>query len=160
MTFGCATYQFGARSLYAPDIQTVYVPVFESDSLRRFLGEWLTEAVAKEIENRTNYKVIGDPGADSILTGRIIRDRKRALSETEDDDVRALEFDIVIEVAWANRAGQWIREPQYIAMPPELIAIGQTSTMIPEVGQSITSAEQVAITRLAEQIVEMMEKPW
>jgi hypothetical protein len=42
---GCAPlnmYQFGTRSLYPADIQTVYVPIFESDSFRRFLGEQLS----------------------------------------------------------------------------------------------------------------------
>ena len=32
---GCAGYRFGAASLYPPDIQTVYVPMFESNSFRR-----------------------------------------------------------------------------------------------------------------------------
>ena len=36
---GCACYRFGAATLYPPDIHTVYVPVFESDSFRRGLGE-------------------------------------------------------------------------------------------------------------------------
>ena len=47
---GCADYRIGASSLYAPDIHTVYVPMFESDSFRRNLGERLTEAVMKELD--------------------------------------------------------------------------------------------------------------
>ena len=43
---GCAGYQVGVRSLYRPDVYSVFVPVFESDSLRRNLGEQLTEAHA------------------------------------------------------------------------------------------------------------------
>ena len=40
---GCATpYQIGNRSLYPQDVHTVYVPIFESDSFRRNLGERLT----------------------------------------------------------------------------------------------------------------------
>src|SRR6266481_1806454 len=74
---GCAGYRFGAASLYPPDIQTVYVPVFESNSFRRNLGEWLTEAVCKEIELKTPYKVVGTPNADSVLTGKITSDTKR-----------------------------------------------------------------------------------
>ena len=58
---GCAAYRFGAASLYPPDIQTVYVPVFESNSFRRNLSELLTEAVCKEIELKTPYKVVGTP---------------------------------------------------------------------------------------------------
>ena len=40
---GCAGYQVGHRSLYRPDIRTVHVPVVQSDSFRRYLGERLTE---------------------------------------------------------------------------------------------------------------------
>ena len=76
---GCAGYRFGAASLYPPDIQTVYVPVFESNSFRRNLGEWLTEAVCKEIELKTPYKVVGTPNADSVLTGKITSDTKPAV---------------------------------------------------------------------------------
>ncbi len=47
---GCAAYHIGNSSLFPPDIHTVYVPMFESDSFRRDLGERLTEAVCKEIE--------------------------------------------------------------------------------------------------------------
>ena len=54
---GCAGYQMGNRSLYRTDLRTVHVPMFQSDSLRPDLGEWLTEAVIKEIELRTPYKV-------------------------------------------------------------------------------------------------------
>ena len=36
---GCATYQIGNRSLYPQDVHTVYVPIFDSDSFRRNLGE-------------------------------------------------------------------------------------------------------------------------
>ena len=31
---GCATYRFGNGTLYAPDVRTVYVPMFQSDSYR------------------------------------------------------------------------------------------------------------------------------
>ena len=56
----------GTDSLYAADIATVYVPMIESDSYRRDLGERLTEAVVKEIELKTPYKVVSTPNADSI----------------------------------------------------------------------------------------------
>ena len=56
---GCAGYQIGNRSLYRPDIRTVHVPVVQSESFRRYLGERLTEAIVKEVELRTPYKVVG-----------------------------------------------------------------------------------------------------
>src|SRR5687768_8924245 len=69
LTFpGCAGYQLGQRSLYRPDIRTVHVPVVQSDSYRRYLGERLTEAVVKQIELKTPYKVVGSDSADSVLS--------------------------------------------------------------------------------------------
>ena len=49
---GCAGYQIGNQSLYPQEIRTVYVPMFQSISFRRNLGERLTEAVVKEIEKQ------------------------------------------------------------------------------------------------------------
>jgi hypothetical protein len=46
--------------------------MFESTSFRRNLGERLTEAVVKRSKTEP-YKVVSDPNADSVLTGRIVR---------------------------------------------------------------------------------------
>ena len=46
--------------------------MIESDSYRRDLGERLTEAVIKEIELKTPYKVVGTPDADSILSVQLL----------------------------------------------------------------------------------------
>src|SRR5687767_13180635 len=89
---GCAAYRFGNESLYAPDVTTVYVPMIESDSFRRDLGERLTEAVIKEIEAKTPYKVVGTPDADSILGARLINQRKHVTIENPNDDPRAIDI--------------------------------------------------------------------
>src|SRR3954467_2368839 len=77
---GCAGYQIGNRALYRPDIRTVHVPVIQSDSYRRYLGERLTEAIVKEIELRTPYKVVGADAADSVLSVRLVSDSKRVIA--------------------------------------------------------------------------------
>src|SRR3954449_3287605 len=78
---GCVGYQVGTASLYAPDVATVYVPMIESDSYRRDLGERLTEAVVKEIELKTPYKVVSTPNADSVLSARLQVDTRRRVIE-------------------------------------------------------------------------------
>jgi len=157
---GCAGYQVGTRSLHAPDVSTVYVPMIESDSYRRDLGERLTEAVCKEIELNTPYKVVSTPDADSILSARLLSDSRQTLEETAFDDPRVYETDVRAEVTWLNRRRQPICPPQSLALPPELVGIDQTATLIPEVGQSVVTAQQQAIQRLAQQIVSTMEEPW
>jgi hypothetical protein len=157
---GCATYQVGTGSLYAPDVATVYVPMIESDSYRRDLGERLTEAIAKEIELKTPYKVVGTPDADSILSVRLTGDVRRTLVENAYDEPRLSETAVYSEVNWLNRRRQPLVPVQSIALPPDLVNISQTSNLIPEVGQSVASSQQKAIEALAQQIVSTMEAPW
>ena len=157
---GCAGYFIGASTLYRPDIYTVHVPIFESDSYRSFLGERLTEAVVKQIEQTTPYKVVADPFADSTLQGRVLYDSKYVILENRNDEPRDIEFKMGVEVVWRDRSGQIILGPEFIAMPRELLEIGQAVHFIPESGQSLATAQVLAIERLAEQIVAKMEVPW
>jgi hypothetical protein len=157
---GCATYQFGARSLYPADVNTVYLPIFESESFRRGIGERLTEAVAKEIELKTPFKVVGDPNADSVLAGTIVGDSKRVTIRTNTDFNRAVETRLQVQVRWANRRGDLMRAEQLIEVPLELQSIRSDGRLFPEVGQSLSTGQQQAIDSMAQQIVAMMEAPW
>jgi hypothetical protein len=157
---GCLGYQVGAGSLYAPDVATVYVPMIDSDSYRRDLGERLTEAVVKEIELKTPYKVVNTPDADSILSARLITDTRRTLIENAFDDPRLAETELRAQVTWLNRRRLPIVPTQAIAIPPGLVEMSATSNLIPEVGQSVATSQQQAIERLAQQIVSTMEAPW
>lgn len=157
---GCASYQVGSESLYAPDIATVYVPMIESDSYRRDLGERLTEAVIKEIELKTPYKVVGTPDADSILSVKLLGDSRTLLAENSFDDPRLSESAVFSEVSWLNRRRLPMAPPQMLGLPPELISVNQTANLVPEAGQSVASSQQQAIERLAQQIVGTMETPW
>jgi hypothetical protein len=147
VTSGCAGYQMGNRTLFPTHIHTVHVPMFQSNSLRPDLGEWLTEAVVKEIELRTPYKVISDPLADSVLTGRLMQDRKRVRSENRNDEPRYIESSLVVHVTWIDNRGQILTQ--------SIINLG--TAFAPEAGQSITSAQHTTIKRIASQIVSQME---
>ena len=157
---GCASYQIGNRSLYPAHIRTVYVPTFESNSFRRNLGERLTEAVVKEIELKTPYKVVATPDADSVLTGLIASEGKRVVAENRYDDPRQTEVRMQVLVNWIDRQGTAIRPDGAVALPPPALSVTGTSDVTAEVGQSVATSQQEAINRVAEQIVAMMETPW
>jgi hypothetical protein len=157
---GCIGYQVGTGSLYASDVATVYVPMIDSDSYRRDLGERLTEAVIKEIELKTPYKVVSTPNADSILSARLMTDTRKVLVENAYDDARVSENEIRAEVTWLNRRRMPIAPAQSIPMPPELVLMSGVSNIIPEAGQTVATQQQQAIQRLAQQIVATMEAPW
>lgn len=157
---GCAGYIVGTHTLYRPDIATIHVPVFNSESYRRFLGERLTEAVVKEIELKTPYKVVSSPWADSTLRGRLTREAKYEITENALDESRDIEVQIYVEFEWRDRNGQVILGPRSIALPGTLVEVAQAVHFIPEGGQSLATAQQEALVRIAEQIVSDMETPW
>lgn len=158
---GCAAYRFGNKSLYSCDVQTVHVPVFQSDSFRRNLGERLTEAVVKEIELQTPYKIVPSSRAESVLSGKIVSDAKRVMVLNTDGEPRAIETNFQVQVTWTNRKGDPLSSrPITVAVPDDMFSVNTNSTFVPEGGQSISTAQQAAIDRLAVQIVEQMQTGW
>jgi hypothetical protein len=157
---GCAAYRVGAQTLYRPDIQTVYVPIFESESLRRNLGEQLTEAVIKEIEATTPYKVVHTPDADSTLHGRIARETKRISALNQYDDVRSFDTELMVEVRWIDRRGEVLMQQSGIPYPHFNFTVTESATFIPEAGQSLATSHQQTIRRLAQEVVAQMQIWW
>lgn len=158
---GCAGYRMGPRSLYRNDLRTVHVPMIESASFRRNLGERLTEAVVKQIELTTPYKVVGDPAtAESVLRCQLISDRKDLAIETRTDEPRDLRLSYVVQVDWIDRFGQPLTQRTEVPMPSAFFGISQSAGLIAEAGQSMATQQQSALEGLARQIVGQLEAAW
>jgi hypothetical protein len=157
---GCAGYQLGSKTLYRPNIRSVHVPMFQSDSFRRNLGEQLTEAVCKQIEKVTPYKVVNSAQADTILNGRIVDVRKHVMAEDALDQPRNIEVRYVVQISWLDRQGQNLIRHAEIPLPDPMLNIGQAANFVPESGQSLVTAQQELVRKLARQIVSQMEMPW
>jgi hypothetical protein len=81
---------------------------------------------------------------------------------------------MTVEIYWRDlRTGEVLSQPKrkLPALPPLGDAppnppkpgpavVSSVASFVPEVGQSITTARQDNVKRLAVQIVSMMEKPW
>jgi len=159
---GCACYQIGARTLYRPDIQTVYVPMFPSESFRRGLGERLTEAVVREIEATTPYKVVSQEMADSTLSGSLVADQKVVMAENGLDEARVIQETLTVVYQWTDSRGNALRDPLSLTLAPALSAdtVNMSSKYVPEAGQTMAIAQEEAIRDLAVQIVRNMQAPW
>ncbi len=157
---GCAGYHVGTQTLFPAHIRTVHVPVFESELLRRGLGEWLTEAVVKEIESRPGYKVVGRSRADSILEGRLVDYARRVIVEDPFDDPRQYETRMRVQIRWVANNGQVLVPDTTLPIPDALLELQHTADLVPEVGQSVVSNQQQLVEHLAKQIVATMEVPW
>ena len=159
---GCAHlgYQVGARSLFGQDIQTIYVPIVQSDPTRRNLAERLTEAISKRIEERTPYKVVGRPTADSVLECRIVQKGQRVSLVDSYNDPRQKSGSLTLEVRWRDRRDQEIRPFESVSWNESGTRITAGDSMVAEFGHSVLTTEQTQIDRIADQIVGMMELPW
>jgi len=150
---GCSLYRFGPCTLHTPNVRSVHVQMFENETYRRGLGPWLTEAVAKEVQLRTPYRIADAGSADSFLRATWVVDRKTVMVETANDDVRDIGYTGKIEVTWTDRHGSPLT-------PSRIVKITDDVSFVPEAGQSITTAQQELIKQLAQQIVNQMEVAW
>jgi hypothetical protein len=154
---GCG-YMVGSG--FSPDFKTVAVPIFENDTFRRGLEYQLTEAVHKEIQNRSPYRLARGSDADTRLTGRIVQVRKDVLGENNNDDPRQLQFSILVRVTFENlRTGEILAQHE-VPVDPQAIPLITQAGFAPELGQSQATATQSAIDQLARQITSLMETPW
>jgi riboflavin biosynthesis pyrimidine reductase len=156
---GIGGYQVGSRSLFGSDIQTVYVPMVEADPTRRHLAERLTEAISKRIEERSPYKVVGRSSADSVLECRIVDKKQRVSLVDPSNDPRQKRDELTLEVRWRDRRSQDIRLDSF-AWNDGTTQIAANEAIVAEYGQSLLTAEQRQIDRIASQIVGIMESPW
>jgi len=157
---GCMSYRVGNQSLYRSDVKTVYIPMIRNDSFRPDLGVRLTEAIQKQIELRTPYTIVTREMADSTLTCRITSDSKRVITETTTDEPRALEEIVNVEAVWIDRRGMVMMENRFLPPGETALLFTRSVDFVPEAGQTLITAQQRAIERLADIIVGQMEMRW
>src|SRR5258708_36139091 len=132
---GGGGYTVGAP--FSPEIRSVHVPVFKSGSNRRFLEYQLTEAVQKQIQQRSHFRLVKESEADTRLTGKIIDLRKNALGQTRNSDARELQVNLQVEVTWEDIRSGKILSQQRVPLPPELLQLAAQAEYAPSYGHSM-----------------------
>jgi hypothetical protein len=165
---------YTTRPNYDSCIKTVYVPIFENNTFWRGLEFDITRAVVRAIEDKTPYKVVSDRDrADTELLGTVVSFNKNILNRNQLNEQRETETVLTVAVTWKDlRTGEILSAPKPPAPqlgadpnappppPPPPVLVTSTATFVPEIGQSIATSKQVNASKLANQIVGLMEKPW
>ncbi len=150
LAFSACGYQ--TRPLYNRAYHTVSVPIFGNKTFRR---EWefrLTEALVKNIEARTPYRVAKQERADTVLTGEITEIQQNVLTERTGTDLpRESQLTVAVNFTWKDRTGRILVERK---------GFNRSSTEIPQLNERVEDAEQLAIERLAAAIVDQMQTEW
>lgn len=179
---------YTSKPPFDPEIRSVYVPVFKNVALQtsphRGLEVDITQAVIKEITTRSPMKIVSDiERADTELLGTLLKIEKTQLNRNEMNFVREAEITLTVQVVWRDlRTGKVLSNrrpakapeapiPQFdptlppppdapikdIPYPASVTAVGR---VLPELGETTATADQMAVNNLAKQIVNMMESPW
>ena len=154
---GCG-YTFGPSNVQG--VRTIHVPVFKTVGFRRNLDYMLTEAVQQEIRTRGGYRLADAATADTVLQGQIVDVRKNVLSETRFDDPRELQLMLGAQVSWIDRRSGRVLQQHVFPLEQNLAQHSSQVSFAPEAGQSLATAQQEAVRRLASQIVDLTDMPW
>jgi hypothetical protein len=173
---------------FDPEIRSIYVPMFKNIALQttphRGLEVDITQAVVKEISTRTPMKIVTDPErADTELLGTLMKIEKTQLNRNQQNAVREAEITLTVTVVWRDlRDGRVLsnrRPPRPTEAPipqfdptlppkpeenvretPYAVTLTASGRVLPELGETTATADQMAVNQLAKQIVNMMESPW
>jgi hypothetical protein len=149
------TQGYSTRSTFRSGIKTVAVPIFQSDSYTRDVEFELTDALVKEIEARTPYKVTDDGRADTILTGRI---RSIKLDQLSKSRLTGLSEEVIVSVTIDF---QWkdLRNGRTLVDRQEFAGHGLFVPSRPS-GEPIELGQFAAVQQLARDVVAEMRANW
>lgn len=155
---GCATDPtegYASMTVFRDDVRTVAVPIFENHTFVRNVEFDLTDALIKEIESRTPYKVVDRARADTILIGHV---RQVELDQLSKSRLTGLSEEVILSVTidfrWQHQqSGKLLLERQEYAGQGLFVPSRPT-------GEPIELGRFAAVQQLARDIVNEMQSPW
>ncbi len=155
---GCAsdpTQGYSTASVFPTSVSTVAVPIFENRSFVRDVEFELTDALIKEIESRTPYKVVPASRADTILSGQI---RRVELDQLSKSPLTGLSEEVIVSVTidfqWKDqRTGRTLVERGSFTGHGLFVPSRPSS-------EPIELGEFAAVQQLARDIVAEMRSQW
>ncbi|MCE5327055.1 MAG: LPS assembly lipoprotein LptE [Planctomycetaceae bacterium] len=154
---GCTGTGYTMEDQYRPGIKTVAVPVWSrgKDVYRREVEFRMTEAVIKQIELETPYKVVNKLRADTQLTGRIDAISQQVLSyDSKTGAAREIELVITMSFVWTD-----LRSGKELARNNALSVSGTYIPLSPYTEDFYQGSETV-LNKAARMVVEHMAEPW
>ncbi|MAE67629.1 MAG: hypothetical protein CMJ18_25530 [Phycisphaeraceae bacterium] len=149
---GCG---YAPARLYEKDAGTIAIPIFENRTFYRDVERDLTEALVKQVELRTPYKVVSSARADTILKGTITSISQSRLSRSRVSGfLQEQEFTITINFEWQDaHDGKVIQDRR---------GFSAAGRYIPErpAAETYHIGQREAVERLADAIVATMIGQW
>ncbi|MHC5002919.1 MAG: LPS assembly lipoprotein LptE [Planctomycetota bacterium] len=146
---------YSTQTTFPTDVATIAVPIFQNDSYTRELEFELTDALVKEIQARTPYRLAPSSRADTVLLGRI---RKVELDQLSKSRLTGLSEEVVvgmtIDFEWKD-----LRTDRVLVARREFVGSGLFVPSRPT-GESIEIGQFNAVQQLAQDVVAEMRGGW
>jgi hypothetical protein len=148
---GCSGYSTDRP--FRKNVCTVAVKPFGSKEFRRRIEMDLTEAVKKRILQDTPYKLADASVADTVLTGEVLQVRQATMGRDFKCNLpRETQMTLIVKFQWKD-----LRSGEVLVQKDRWL---QTYDWSAPVGENQEIAIQGAVDRMAETIVEQMERDW
>jgi hypothetical protein len=146
---------YAALSTFPQEYRTIGVHIFENATFDREIEFELADALIKELQARTPYRVTRSNRADTILTGRIVDVDRERLSKSR---VTGMGEEVVVSVTvdfeWRQqRSGEVLTAREAFAGHALFVPSAPT-------GEPIEQARFDAVQLLARDIVSELRRDW
>lgn len=155
---GCAsdpTKGYSSASVYPAHVSSVAVPIFANKTYFRDVEFELTDALIKEIERRTPYKVTSEAQADTIILGQV---RQVQLDQLSKSRLTGLSEEVIVSVTIDF---QWkdLRSDKVLVERKQFAGHGLFVPSRPT-GEPIELGKFAAVQQLARDVVGEMRSEW
>lgn len=144
----CGPYSFSGAS--TGGIETVYIPVFDNETIEYGLGEELTTKVTSAIVADNTLKVVDRDDADAFISGKVISYKKSSETYNIEDQVQEYRVDVAVNVSLVRPNGDVVWEEPQISS----FGVYQADTETEDEGKT------EALEKLAEIIVNRTVRNW
>lgn len=144
----CGPYSFSGAS--TGGISTVYIPVFENETIEYGLGEELTNKITAAIVADNTLKVVNKDEADAYISGKVISFKKSSETYNKEDQVQEYRVDVTVNVSFVKPNGEAVWEEPRISS----FGVYQADTETEDEGKT------QALEKLAEIIVNRTVRNW
>jgi len=155
---GCASnpnqgYSFDTT--FDESIKTIAIPIFRNETTSRGIEVQLTEAIMKQVQQRTPWRLAPPDRADSTLVGVVTSTELRALSDDPQTGlVQEQAVRITIRFEWRdNRSGD-------VLVARDRYSASAVFSPARNVGDRLEMGQRNAIEELASDLVSEMRSSW
>jgi hypothetical protein len=155
LTLGQLGCGYSSKELFPTEVHTVAVPIFENRTFYRGIEFELAEAMVKQVESRTPYKVVAPGTAQTILEGTITDIEQTQLSRRRPGGLpQEMEVTVTVDFVWKDlgRGGVIKDRRGFQAVGRYIPTAG--------IGEPFETAQHDAVERLARDIVSTMRSDW